>query len=121
MLSSKVVSVGYESELLRLRSLLMERCLGLHVLEAIDLQSALRGVQNGERIDAVVLCHTVPCDDQAMIIEAARDHGRNIPTLSIFPGMCDPSAAGTPVSNDPEQLLAALRGAVAFSTNGHER
>lgn len=112
MPSSKVLSVGYERELLQVRSLLLMQSLKLNVVEALDLATALEIARGKEQIDLIVLCHTVPVSHQFLIIEAARRTFIEIPALSIFPGVCDSDSAGTPVSNDPHQLLKAVREAL---------
>ena len=112
MNSPTILSVGYEHQLLRMRSLLLRECLGIEVLEAFNLASALQMARRKEQLSAILLCHAVPLAHQCMIIEAARERHHDIPALSIFPGVCAPDTAGTPVSNDPEQLLAAISNAL---------
>ena len=92
MFSARILSVGYERELLRLRSLLLKQSLDLEVLEAVDLAEGLRTARGRERIDLVVLCHTVIAAHQRMIMEAAREQHADVQVLSILPGIF---AAGT--------------------------
>jgi hypothetical protein len=112
MLSSRILSVGYDRELMRLRGLLIRQTLGVEVCAAFDFGSALERARGDEQIDAVLLCYTVPAEHQALIIEAARARHGQVPALSIYPAMCHRRIAGTPVSNNPEQLLEALKGAL---------
>ena len=58
MFSLKILSVGYERELLRLRSLLLRQSLTVEVLEAVELAQALRIVRGKERI-AISLCSVI--------------------------------------------------------------
>jgi hypothetical protein len=112
MLSSTVLSVGYEHELLQLRSLLLRQVLGVDVLEAFDLESALAIARERVPIALIVLCHTVPMPHASLIIDAVREGNADIPALSIYAGMWAPVTAGKPVSNRPEQLLASIEEAL---------
>lgn len=113
MSSPKILSVGYERELLGLRSLLLRQSLGVEMLEAFDLAVALRIARRKLCIDLVVLCHTVPATHQRMIVEAAHEQHADVQVLSILPGIFLAGTVGTPVSNDPEELLAAVRQALS--------
>lgn len=120
----KVLSVGYERELLQLRSLLLRQTLQVDVEEAVDLKSALKSARNVGPVALVLLCHTVPSPHQQLIIEAARARNAQVAILSIFAGMCFSDGRGRPVSNNPQQLLAAVREALSGDgtrTNGHGR
>jgi hypothetical protein len=66
-----IMSVGYEPDLLRLRSLLLRRCLSVEVLEAPDLLTAMQIARRERGLYLLVLCHTVPTDDQRLIIDTA--------------------------------------------------
>jgi hypothetical protein len=112
MLSAKILSVGYDRELMRLRELLIRQSLGVEVCAAFDLASALEKAQNEDELDAVLLCYTVPVAHQGVIVEAARARHGNIPALGIYPAMCAEKSAENQVSNDPEELLRALNEAL---------
>jgi hypothetical protein len=115
MFSTKILSVGYERELLRLRSLLLKQSLDLEVLEAVDLATALRIVRGKERIGLVVLCHTITTAHQRMITEMAREQHRDVQVLSILPGIFAAGTVGSPVTNDPEEFLSAVKQALRMT------
>jgi DNA-binding NtrC family response regulator len=112
MLSSKILSIGYDHELMRLRGLLIRQTLGVEVRMAFDVGSALARARSEDKLDVVLLCYTVPAADQALILAAIEARHGKIPVLSIYPAMCSQGIAGTPVSNDPEDLLEALKEAL---------
>jgi len=112
MFSTRILSVGYERELLRVRSLLLRQSLGVQVLEAVDLAAALRIARGKERVDLVVLCHTVTLAHQRMIMGAAREQHGDVQALSILPGMFAAGTVGSPVTNDPEEFVAAVKQAL---------
>jgi len=112
MFSTRILSVGYERELLRVRSLLLRQSLGVQVLEAVDLAAALRIARGKERVDLVVLCHTVTTAHQRMIMGAAREQHGDVQALSILPGMFAAGTVGSPVTNDPEEFVAAVKQAL---------
>jgi len=115
--STKILSVGYERELLRLRSLLLKQSLDLEVLEAVDLATALRIVRGKERIGLVVLCHTITTAHQRMIMEMAREQHRDVQVLSILPGIFAAGTVGSPVTNDPEEFLSAVKQVLRMTRN----
>lgn len=75
--------------------------------KAINLAAA-------DSIDAVLICHTIPRDDQRVLISAVREKRGLMPILCIrsyayesAPRTC------TAVDNDPEALLKTLKLATA--------
>jgi hypothetical protein len=117
MFSARILSVGYERELLRLRSLLLRQSLTVEVLEAVDLAEALRIARGKERIDLVVLCHTVTTAHQRMIMGAAQEEHGDVQVLSILPGIFAADTVGSPVTNDPEEFLSAVKQALPMIRN----
>jgi hypothetical protein len=103
-----IMSVGYEPDLLRLRSLLLRRCLGVEVLEAPDLLTAMQIARREHGLYLLVLCHTVPTDDQRLIIDTATRRFGHISAFSVFVGLCPGSLPGKPVSCDPDRLVGAV-------------
>jgi hypothetical protein len=112
MFSARILSVGYERELLRLRSLLLKQSLDLEVLEAVDLATALRIVHGKNRIDLVVLCHSITTAHQRMIMGAAQEQHGDVQVLSILPGIFAADTVGSPVTNHPEEFLSAVKQAL---------
>lgn len=117
MFSARILSVGYERELLRVRSLLLRQSLTVEVLEAVDLAEGLRTARGRERIDLVVLCHTVTAVHQRMIMEAAREQHADVQVLSILPGIFAAGTVGIPVTNDPEEFLSVVKQALRMIRN----
>ena len=102
---------------MRLRSLLLRQSLGVEVFEVVDLAAALRIARGKERIDLVVLCHTVTTAHQRMIMGAAREQHGDVQVLSILPGIFAAGTVGSPVTNDPEEFLSAVKQALRMIRN----
>jgi CheY-like chemotaxis protein len=102
------LSVGYDPELLGLRSLLLREGTPLQVFEASDFASALQMIRSKQRLDLILLCHTVPDHEQWTIVQVARNQFGPIPVLSIFAGLCPNESPGITVRNDSQQLLDAV-------------
>lgn len=116
-----LLTVGYERELLRLRSLLLRRSLEVEVIEAFDFASALQIARGQQRLDLILLCHTVPVTHRRMLIESVRTRCGDVPVLLVFSGWGADGSLGMPVSNDPEQLLATIRHVLSLGDRSFAR
>ena len=110
--SACLLAVGYYPELLALRSHLL-RQKGYKVEEAGDLRSAMAvAQQDGNRVQLLLFCHSVPVEDQSKIMmEFLRK--RRVPALSICRLEHAQHFPGTPVSISPEDLLTEVKAALA--------
>jgi DNA-binding response OmpR family regulator len=103
-----ILSVGANPTLMSSRSLIL-RSAGYLVKEAYTVGKAINLVE-ADSIDAVLICHTIPRDDQKVLISFVREKRRLMPILCIrsnayesAPGTC------TAVDNDPELLLNTVK------------
>lgn len=117
-MANAILSVGYDRKLLELRSLLLRQSLGIDVMEALDLPSALQIARSEQAFDMLLLCHSVPATDQRMLIEAVRGRSSDVSVLSVFPGLVAGGSLGTPVDNNPKHLIAAVSNVLAVRHKG---
>jgi CheY-like chemotaxis protein len=106
-----VLSVGNNPTLMSSRTLIL-RAAGYRVKEAHTVDKAINLVAE-DFIDAVLICHTVPREDQQVLISAARRKRPLMPILCLRSYAYE-SVAKTciAVDNDPEALLNAVRKAI---------
>jgi DNA-binding response OmpR family regulator len=106
--ATHILSFGYDPILLPLRSMVL-RSRGYAVEEAYSLAEAFRVVQS-DVIDLMLICHTVPADDQNKLIASVRSVRRLLPILCItdqeFAAFTEGCFA---VTNSPLDLLDAVR------------
>jgi len=108
MLIPHLLSVGYDPVLMQTRSLLLRQA-GFTVDEAYNLNGAFARVKS-DSIDAVLLCHTVPQDEQRSFISAARQLRRMLPIICIQAHDHDVHQHNClSVGSDPAQLLEAIK------------
>jgi hypothetical protein len=105
---SKILSVSYDISLLVTRQLLFENS-GWSVRSASNLDSALEFCRS-ERFDLVVLGHSIPDRDKALLIACARSF--KTPVLALR--LCNEPLFGLAdyefdVSTNPENLLAFVK------------
>jgi DNA-binding response OmpR family regulator len=108
----RILSVGNNPTLMSSRSLIL-RGAGFLVDEAYTVDKAIAMVE-ADSIDAVLICHTIPRNDQRQLISFVRQ------TRSLTPVLCIRSNAyeAAPrtcvaVDNEPEELLNTVRLATA--------
>jgi DNA-binding response OmpR family regulator len=107
-----ILSVGNEATLMSSRTLIL-RGAGYLVDETYTVQKAITLVE-ADSIDAVLICHTIPIDEQRLLISVVRQKRRLMPVLCIrshayetAPRTC------VAVDNEPEALLKTLKLATA--------
>jgi DNA-binding response OmpR family regulator len=108
-----VLSVGYDRELIHVRSLVL-RSAGFVVDEAHNLQGALCLVQL-DSMEVLLLCHTVPRVERGYFIADVREMKPSLPIVCI---KAHPHELRVPgclsVENDPVALLKCLKLAIEF-------
>jgi DNA-binding response OmpR family regulator len=108
MLTPHLLSVGYDSVLMQTRSLLLRQA-GFTVDEAYNLNGALARLKS-DSIDAVLLCHTVPQDEQRSFIATARQLRRLLPIICIEgQDHYAQRKSCLSVGSDPAQLLETIK------------
>ena len=108
MLIPHLLSVGYDHVLMQTRSLLLRQA-GFTVDEAYNLHGALARLKS-DAIDAVLLCHTVPKEEQRSFIAAARQLRRMLPIICIQAHDHDVHQHNClSVGSDPVELLQAIK------------
>jgi DNA-binding response OmpR family regulator len=111
MATVHIVSAGYDHHLMQSRSMMLRHA-GFIVDEAYN-PLAILGVIQTDSVDAVVLCHTIPENEQRVLIASMREVCRLLPIISIQGSIYD-----TPVEDcftstkEPEYLLAIIRKAI---------
>jgi len=104
----QVLSVGYDRNLMLSRSLLLRNS-GYEVMEAHSRHQALALVRSAE-IDVLLICHTVPENEQRALVSAVRKQRLLIRILCMSESdfLPAPIEGSTIVSNAPAELLAAI-------------
>ena len=111
MTALHLVSAGYDPHLMQTRSLVLRHA-GFVVDEAYNLLGVL-GVIKTDSVDAVVLCHTIPKDEQQWLILSIRQVYRLLPIISIEASIYDsPQEDCLRSTNEPDYLLATIGKAV---------
>jgi len=107
-----ILSVGANPTLMSSRSLIL-RSAGYLVEEAYTVGKAINLVA-GDSIDAILICHTIPQDDQKVLISFVREKRRLMPVLCIRSNTYETAPRTcVAVDNDPEELLKSLKMATA--------
>lgn len=108
---TRVLSVGRDHHLLSLRSMMLRHA-GFDVIEAYSASDALRLAQS-DAVDLVLVCHTLPKQEQRSIIDAIRKYRRLMPILCVIANNFV-VAADERVTTDhsPQLLLDGLEQAV---------
>jgi DNA-binding response OmpR family regulator len=107
-----ILSVGANPTLMSSRSLIL-RGAGYLVEEAYTVDKAINLVE-ADSIDAVLICHTIPRDDQMVLISFVRQKRRLMPVLCIRSNAYETAPRTcVAVDNDPEELLKSLKMATA--------
>ncbi|HKD83001.1 MAG TPA: hypothetical protein VKH81_25150 [Candidatus Angelobacter sp.] len=117
MILPHILSVGLDQFLMRSRSGLLRQA-GFVVDEAYNLNAAL-AVVACDLVDILVLCHTIPRNEQRWLISQVRNERWLIPIICIHMRDYELAENGcVRVSNDPVELLDAVRAAVPASLPG---
>ncbi|HKD80241.1 MAG TPA: hypothetical protein VKH81_11155 [Candidatus Angelobacter sp.] len=105
--TTHILSVGYDATLMPLRSMLL-RGTGYVVEESYSIAKAFLRAQS-DAIDLLLICHTVPENDQKKLIAFVRSVRKLLPILCITNQEFAYSADGClSVTNSPVELLEAV-------------
>src|SRR5262249_8288869 len=111
MPSRHLLSVGCDPILMRSRFLVLRHA-GFRVDEAYNIRDAFRVIKS-DRVDDVVLCHTLFKDAQRLLVSGAREARGLLPILCITMQSHDlPEAGCMGVENDPAELVKSVRRAL---------
>ncbi len=77
----RVLSLGYDPTLMPIRTMLMKQA-GYHVAEAYSCPQALAQIA-GDSIDLVVICHSVPTDEQETLIAEVKSIRPDLQVLCL--------------------------------------
>ena len=81
MRAFRVLSLGYDSMLMPIRTMLLKQA-GYHVIESHSVDSALLQIKSAP-IDLLLICHTVPSDEQDALIAAVKAIRPKLPILCL--------------------------------------
>jgi DNA-binding response OmpR family regulator len=84
MATPHIISAGYNLTLMKSRSMLLRHA-GFVVDEAYNLMGVL-GLVKSDSVDAIVLCHTMPGNEQCWLISFVRKVRRLLPIICIKGG-----------------------------------
>jgi DNA-binding response OmpR family regulator len=103
-----ILSVGANPILMSSRTLIL-RSAGYLVEEAYTVDKAINLVE-ADSIDAMLICHTIPKDDQKVLIAVVRDKRKLMPVLCIRSSAYETAPRTcVAVDNEPEALLNTLK------------
>jgi len=106
-----ILSAGYDHQLMQTRSMLLRHA-GFMVDEAHDLMGVL-GCVKSDSFDALVICHTIPENEQRWIISLVRRVRGLLPIICIRATVYGSAQEGCSVStNEPGEFLAAIGKAI---------
>jgi len=106
-----ILSAGYDHHLLQSRSMLLRHA-GFVVDEAHHLMGVL-GCVKSDSIDALVLCHTIPENEQRWLISSVRKVRQLLPIICIKCSVYEsPQEGCTTATNEPFDLLTVIQKAI---------
>lgn len=117
MILPRILSIGLDQFLMGARSRLLRQA-GFVVDEAYNLNAALALVAS-DLVDILVLCHTIPGNEQRWLISQVRNERWLIPIICIHMRDYELAENGcVRVSNDPVELLDAVKAAIPAGQPG---
>ena len=78
-----ILSFGYDPVLMRIRTLLLEDA-DYHTVEVFSWGEALKQLKE-RAFDVLLICHTVPTDEQTALVESIRPLLKTMPILCLSP------------------------------------
>ncbi|HZE25361.1 MAG TPA: hypothetical protein VE054_15300 [Blattabacteriaceae bacterium] len=78
-----ILSFGYDPVLMRIRTLLLENA-GYHTVEVFSWGDALNQLK-ARPFDVLLICHTVPVEEQTALVESIRPLLKTMPILCLSP------------------------------------
>ena len=122
MRAFRILSLGYEPALLVIRTLLLSRA-GYEVVEANSCKEALVHIKS-RPLDLLLICHSVPFNEQNDIVAAVRVIRSRLPILCLtadpfqsYPVDCAPASSTAPEFLE-EVSKVLRRGRVAYKKRG---
>ena len=114
MLTPVLLSFGYDRTMLANRSIALRNA-GYGVQEVTRWSDAHTRAQS-DLIDAVLICHTVPLNEQGVLISAIRTNRRLMPIFFVNCQNGYPTTIEgcTPIVRDSAELLNALHAALCL-------
>jgi DNA-binding response OmpR family regulator len=103
MRAFRVLSLGYDSTLMPVRTMLLRQA-GYHVVETESLEAALEEI-NSALIDLLLICHSVPSHDQDILIASVKSVKPTLPILCLTTG---------PLQSPPQGCVPAYSTAPEF-------
>ena len=111
MTAPHILSVGNNPTLMSSRTLIL-RAAGYVVEESYTVDKAINLVE-ADSIDVTLICHTIPKNDQQVLITIVREKRRLMPVLCIRSSAFESAPRSCiAVDNEPEALLNAVRVAI---------
>jgi CheY-like chemotaxis protein len=93
------------------------RSAGFEVIEAYSSSDALRLAQS-DAVDLVLICQSMPRQEQRSLIAAIRKHRRLMPILRVIAqNFALPADAAPPAGSSPQLLMDALQKALVNYSN----
>jgi DNA-binding response OmpR family regulator len=109
-----VLSVGFDSQLLATRNLVLQSA-GYTVVRAFSLKAAADCFQTLD-FDLVLLCQSIPTKEKDRLVSWIRVSGSRIPVVSISEELCQKDGfACVTVGSEPDALLSVIRKALSNS------
>ena len=103
-----ILSVSYDSHLLRTRQLLLEGQ-GYKVISALGIEEAMKQCQSGIKFDLFILGHSIPREDKAALV--SEFHARCVGPIVALQGYDEEPIEGADfvIEPEPEKLLAVVK------------
>lgn len=116
MLSSHLLSVGYDKHLMHTRGMVLRKA-GFIVDETFNVKAALALVRS-DSIDGMILCHTVPKAEQRWLIAGVREIRKLLPIVYVSDlEVFKPEEGCIGTTNDPSQLVRVVMNAIQIWRN----
>ncbi len=116
MQQTLVLSVGTDSQLLGTRNAVLRQA-GYFVTPAHSALEALEKFFGGD-FDLVVICHSVPVEEQQKLAELIHRFSPSVPVVVIVAESENRSFADAQIPNDPHSLIRELPILLGGSTDG---
>jgi len=105
----RILSTGCDHRLMAVRSMLLRHS-GYSVEEAYSSEETLQRMQS-EKIDLLLICHTLTSADHKRLVSEVREKQRSVPVICLTAREGESYAGCINVANSPDALLEAVRSA----------
>ena len=110
-----ILSAGRDYDLLRLRNAVL-KTRDYTVVAAVTTAEVLSKFHEGD-FDLVLLCHTIPLEDQKTISDAVHSASPSTPVLAVTRSGEISPYSDLLVENNPDAILSSLNAAERLKTN----